>query len=60
MVRFTGSLMEVDMDLKDLHAEYGRLCIESEIIQGKLMAAKKAIAAEMSKPKGEKADAPVE
>lgn len=39
------------MELKDLHAEYGRLLIQQEILQNMIMEVKRAIADEMNKQK---------
>jgi len=36
--------------LKDLYAEYGRLQIQSEILQGRTMEVKRAIAEELQRP----------
>lgn len=46
------------MELKDLHAEYGRLIIQQKIINGKLAEVEKAIVEQMNKKDVELKDVP--
>jgi len=42
------------VELKELHEEYGKLMIQSEILQGRVMEVKRAIAEAMNKPEPKK------
>ena len=39
------------MELEELYREYGRLMVQAEYLQAKLIECKKAISAELNKPK---------